>query len=369
MKVLAVLLSVAACVGAIGQRAVFQDEEFRLADWSLVAFEFGVGAVAIASQEPTGGNPGAFRRVHAIVQDPGRFDTSGIVAFSLRPSFRWDPAVDGPLASIRFRIDSRMFQDPVPPNTQALFSVALRQDGKYYIGLPQPDFYRGTPSWLTYGVHCFGRTDFCEVDLSNRTFAYLVESNPDFSENGDEIVLGFVAMDEFKFMTGGNGPQVTDFDFDNVYFELEPTFIPAEAYVLEIGSLVGGSLSSLETVDDNALVIQRGTPPLASDPPLRARFEQRAPCKPGEVRLSVTSKGSIFGLTQQLECFDWVAGAWAEVDARALSTSYATTIVLLESRFIGSAKEVRLRVSCRSASLGGPAWTVSFDRIGLMWEP
>lgn len=75
----------------------FTDNTFNLSDYSITTFA-SVDETVNVSQILTGGNPGAALQINTV----GPAGNALAVAYLLNPSFTYDPATDGAIASINF---------------------------------------------------------------------------------------------------------------------------------------------------------------------------------------------------------------------------------------------------------------------------
>ncbi|MEX2243983.1 MAG: sialidase family protein [Fimbriimonadaceae bacterium] len=156
----------------------------------------------------------------------------------------------------------------------------------------------------------------------------------------------------------------------DVYFlRIEhPAPILPSSFTLFRGSLASGGLSSLFSSDDSALAVQQGIVLSNSEAPVQLVVEGTAPSgSPLELGFLIEARGSTPNLSQQIELFNFVAGAWELVDTRAATTSDSIAHVHVTSnpaRFIrASDLRVMAKVSFKAVGplLGFP-FAVSFNR-------
>lgn len=116
----------------------FRDETFADADWTSQAFSFEVSSVTplaggsvTASQQPTGGNPGAFRTItHTVPAAPSPTTFGATWSVHFRLGAVWDPSTQGPLATIDFEEDARLVSGPAAGQSTGL---AIRQGGQVWV--------------------------------------------------------------------------------------------------------------------------------------------------------------------------------------------------------------------------------------------
>jgi hypothetical protein len=165
----------------------FADGTFNDSDWEVAIFEHGNGGVVTAAQSASGGNGGAFRRVHQTVNPVPPDDTSWIIVFHRRAGAIYDPGSQGAIERIDFLIDyENLTECPIGGHGQA-FGPAMRQDGEVYTR----HSISGTPtSWNTLAAPGLGESDFGMVDPLSPTGGDPTR-HPDFSSSGATIEFGF----------------------------------------------------------------------------------------------------------------------------------------------------------------------------------
>lgn len=181
-----VLLAVTFSFG-LQASVIISDTEFATTDWNETAVwnpSAANGTTAWATQETSGGNPGAYRLVAYNVISP--VETTIAFASSYQ-AVTYSPASQGAISSINFRADLR---NPTPRNIA--FAWLAEQGGKYYQGGWQvvPADFLGGNQWLPYAEPPLTAANFNEVTASG----YDWNSHPDF-DSGGAIKFGFWAQD------------------------------------------------------------------------------------------------------------------------------------------------------------------------------
>jgi len=193
----------------------FEDTTFADSLWTLTPFIFGNGGTTTANQLPEGGNPGTFRGVeNMILEAPNDSTFSGVWGFHLRTDASFDPQAYGAITSIDYMEDASLLEGSGQGQGTG---PALMQDGMVYIasGLFVPD-----STWTAKSKTGLLATDYMFLD--NQTLD--PQKNPDFSETGSPIQLGF-----FRANSTGEGGAAynTLAGIDNwrtcVHYEVEVT--------------------------------------------------------------------------------------------------------------------------------------------------
>lgn len=145
------------------------------------------------------------------------------------------------------------------------------------------------------------------------------------------------------------------------------TSVPPSSYQLFRGTLVSGGLSELLNSDDQRLVAKQGLVLTKTEPPVQLIVTGTSPTSnPTTFKVRVEAQASVSGLVQTIELWDYVAGAYVQVDSR--SQPKTDTVVEVSptnpARFIkASNKEVKAKFTYKAS---GPVsefpWKVSFDQ-------
>ena len=163
----------------------------------------------------------------------------------------------------------------------------------------------------------------------------------------------------------------------DVYYmriEPEPPILP-ESFWLRRGRLLSGGLPDLFDSDDNSMLVRPWITLTRAEAPVQIILDGTATTDtPAELGFLLESRVSISNLTQKIELFNYVAGAWEEVDFRAATTDDSIVHVLISDnpgRFITpNALQMMAKVSFKAA---GPTvsypWTVSIDRANWTIQP
>lgn len=172
----------------------FFDGDFQDDAWTLQVLTDGLpGGTATAARQPTGGNPGASRRVTlTIPAAPGDLLTSSVGAFSWKTGATYDPRVGGAITSVDWSQDHR-----AAPGAQFL-SLAIEQDGKLYLPSTR---YADSQTW----------TRFAEAGLVSDGFDHVTPPDlvpvqaggPDFTARGSTMTFGFFRNASTGYGGGG----------------------------------------------------------------------------------------------------------------------------------------------------------------------
>ena len=167
--------------------ATFSDSVFNDADWTLTAFPLGPGGSASAGQLFTDGNPTPSRFIAITINDGGTITNNAtVLTFSAKRGAVWNPATMGAIVSIDYCEDAKA----IASGSLQATSVAVRQNGRVYIGVPGSLFTPNQPSpaWTRISRLRFRQSDFGGI---TGTLNPLYMGNPDFSASGAPIEFGF----------------------------------------------------------------------------------------------------------------------------------------------------------------------------------
>lgn len=148
----------------------FTDGTFADADWAETTIGSGSQTV---TQESSGGNPDAFRKV---VTDSGAL----VYTVHINSAFLVDPSAT-PIVSIDFSIDYKNIDSRQAGQS---LQLGLVQDGTAYYGAAYTTTGDDEGTWFTHAASELTASDFTPVGGGSGT--------PDFSKMGDPINFGFI---------------------------------------------------------------------------------------------------------------------------------------------------------------------------------
>lgn len=204
----------------VGAQVLFHDADFGVNNWSATKIHDDSASTSIdvvASQQSSGGNPGAFRASTLSFSESGNVTHGNISLASV-----FVPSTLGPVGSITWRADLR--GDPNLDNATFGYSLLLLQGGVYYT------YWGHTASggaWQTVGDSSLVADDFFRADNPNSS------SHPDFSSSAANISLGYVLSKQ----DSGSGGITTG--IDNWSVTISPVPEPASSALLAGAGLVG----------------------------------------------------------------------------------------------------------------------------------
>ncbi len=159
------------------QSVFLTDDTFNTENWELIPLviidtDVRGDATIEASQEASGGNPGAFRRIEQELAISENFAT--ILGFHRNTNTSYNPSTQGPISSLDFSIDSIKFSEGDAPSV----GIALMQDGGIYLGAGS----KTQEFWRTHTLSSLKAKDFSSLEFFT----------PNFSSSGGEITFGFI---------------------------------------------------------------------------------------------------------------------------------------------------------------------------------
>lgn len=165
-----------AFVSVAGAEVVFSDSVFPDSEWFSKMISDTAGTSSFESgQASTGGNPGEFRlTTHEY------YEASMVVAH-FRDGWVYDPGTSGAIEFINFSYDLKLIDDVGA--LSARYRLCLEQDGIVYESLAGDLIFE--PIWTGFFQVAQTSVDFIPSDES------LVGTNPDFSEDGAPIRIGY----------------------------------------------------------------------------------------------------------------------------------------------------------------------------------
>jgi hypothetical protein len=181
---------------------VFTAGEFDRGSFEVVTVSTAAGGSSAWTQQPAGGNPGAFLRItHSLDAGPpdGGYCANWAWVFVFPSGATIDPAAIGGIESVDFSIDSLYLASEPTPLLPQSRGVALRQGGRIYLGASNAV---GPSGWTTLTFFDLASAQFSElVNLPPCDFTDN-QSQPDFSPSGGQIEFGFASGNSTSI--GGN---------------------------------------------------------------------------------------------------------------------------------------------------------------------
>ena len=179
-------------LNAPAQTVTFSDEEFDDSDWTaeMIVNEAGSSAEFTAEQDTSGGNPGAFRRIHHVGQAGS--SPREIHVAHLRVGAIYDPQADGRITGVSHSYDLKNLE------SRTIW------DSRYYLLIFQNDTYYRSPrdristlDWTPFGRSGLDARDFTRVAGDG-------PRRPNFSDSAPPLGFGFASVSEFS--GGGESP-------------------------------------------------------------------------------------------------------------------------------------------------------------------
>lgn len=199
----------AASGGAAGLS--FDDGTFADADWAVVnSFQYDASH---SGQQPSGGNPGAYRGASvAVAQNVGFVGT-------VNNAFTVDPVQQGGIQGLVFSMDLRTANA-----AGATYSALLRQGTHYYVDSFQTETFNGASNTWLRQTRQLDLTHFAELTIdTSHLFPTLVVNtalHPDFSIIGAPIAFGY------EITAGGGGFFASVTGLDNLHIEVALAAVP-----------------------------------------------------------------------------------------------------------------------------------------------
>ncbi|MBV6459540.1 MAG: hypothetical protein HONBIEJF_02688 [Fimbriimonadaceae bacterium] len=143
-------------------------------------------------------------------------------------------------------------------------------------------------------------------------------------------------------------------------------FFGPGSFTLVRGRQVSGDLGSLQTSDDSSLVVSIGLVLNGAEAPVQVRLDGTAPtATPNELRFKIESKGSLTGISQQVQLFNWQTNAYETLDTRTIGTLDGIVEVSVPTnaaRFVQQGTNaVRALAKYKVNSPSFSAWSISID--------
>lgn len=182
--------------------ATFRDGTFADSDWTVVVASFRstggalAGGSIVATQKQLGGNPGAMWEMAMVVPTLPLGEGAETVGVHIRMGATYDPATQGPIASIDYLEDS--MARPTPPISRRAYSSgpAVRQNGRTYAAVG-PAAGALPDQWVPFSSPGIVREMFAELTPDG----WVPDANPDLSGSGASLELGYVT----RTGVGGDG--------------------------------------------------------------------------------------------------------------------------------------------------------------------
>ena len=240
----AVVLAVLLPARSLAQPVTFADGDFAAWTATEIFNDLTESAGFTAQREPTGGNPGAYRRTTHTLNGIGGLGVAHEFAGAV-----YDPSTQGPIAAIDFSYDL------INLNNVAVvaYRLMILQEGTYYN--TQNDVIPRDTGWSSFSHTALAAEDF---------FRFVGEGplRPDFSANGALIQLGII--------TANSNPQVhhgtRNHGVDNFSVTIIPLGVPVIRVTPRNTSVLRSLLSSFKVT-----VMQNGSP--VADFPFQVRAD------------------------------------------------------------------------------------------------
>jgi len=164
--------------------------------------------------------------------------------------------------------------------------------------------------------------------------------------------------------TGGAG-LVTTVDREISYGS--PVNVPPTSYQVVKGVYVSGGISELTNSDDQRFVAKRGPFLSATEAPVQVAVTGTSPSQnPTTLKIVLEANVNTPNLKQTIELWDYVAGAYVQVDTRTATQSDSVVEINATSpaRFVkAGTKEIKAKFSWKLSGFGSQViWSASIDR-------
>ena len=140
-----------------------------------------------------------------------------------------------------------------------------------------------------------------------------------------------------------------------------------DSFSLLRGIVLTGGLSDLFVSDDSRLVMRPGVVLSSSEAPIQLVLNGTSPIsQPGSLAFKIESSANQVNLNQTISLYNYITGAFEDVDTRSLGTTDSVATITIASnaaRFVGSGGAVQAKVSYKA---GGPIlaypWQIRVDQ-------
>lgn len=154
-----------------------------------------------------------------------------------------------------------------------------------------------------------------------------------------------------------------------------PQDVPTVSFTVLRGFILAGGLASLQQVDNDRLVVQRGFVPNSSDAPIQVVVEGVSPVtSASEVRFELTAQASSASLAQRVELYNFANGGYDTLDLRQATVTDSTVTVTVSAnafQYVDSATgTVRAKVSYMpNAPIQSSNYTASLNKTSWLVVP
>lgn len=337
----------------------FVDGDFLEGDWVMTLFTKGRGGMSNMTQEPLGGNPGAFASIRNEVFDGGTV-TGQILAVYLKPSATWDPNVRGRVVGLTFRQDTKLIEGSGVGQGGAL---VLYQDGRFFVSnnfdTPETEWTtKSSPGLLT-------AFDFRMVDPLGGEFPP-VSTHPDFGRMAERITFGFARSNS---QSGGGAGTIQIVGTDNWIVEIIAGVNPVTVETTR-GTYLSGDVSSLTDYDGDFYQVQNRIPFLiAANAEIEATGNV-AHIDPSTLTITVTANVTALPINQRIELYNYDTARWEIVDTRPAKVTDETVTIDVATnpgRFVNDPDgQVKARVGYYDQGALIPGWRARIDQV--LWS-
>jgi hypothetical protein len=194
MKTLLPAAAIVLCTPAL-YAITYSDGTFTPSNWG---FETVGSGVSTPAQIAAGGNPGSYRQIdHTVNQNTGWYYSFS--RYGTTNATRYEPAVQGAIASLDFSIDARV----VSTQGGQLPGLALGAKQGTLVFMQSSFFNVGNPAWGGYGVSGLTAASFTCINGAGSL---------DLSAGGAPIRFGFVVLNaSFSPITTGSVSEYDNF--------------------------------------------------------------------------------------------------------------------------------------------------------------
>jgi|SRR5271157_497938 len=221
---LAVLLAIISVASPVyGGSIVVSDGTFNNSDWTQTATvdSGGPSYTATATQNPMGGNPGAFRDMTFSWGGPG--EATHVTVDNMYNLYTYDPKTQGAIGSINYSEDGIIISSTFSPPGVGR-GMDIFQDGVVYRTFQPGDGF--------YGLTNTTWTTFTLLNLTAANFGSATGTHPNFSATGDPMQFGYLRSNGFF-----GAVQTDEHGIDNWTVTISPVPEPSSLWLAMIGGL------------------------------------------------------------------------------------------------------------------------------------